>query len=91
VGAIKEYIENWNKESKAFRWTKSADVIMGSIHKAKTAYSIDLDRTLGQSLRSFPRKPSPTFCQPWSLLRKALIRAVKTSYTAGTLNAMLPL
>jgi hypothetical protein len=39
VGAIKEYIENWNKESTAFRWTKSADVIMGSIHKAKTANS----------------------------------------------------
>jgi hypothetical protein len=32
---------------------------------------------------SFPRKPSLTFCQPWSLLRKALIRAGKTSYTAG--------
>jgi hypothetical protein len=31
----------------------------------------------------FPRKPSPTFCQPWTLLRKALIRAGKTSYTAG--------
>ncbi|MDR1374246.1 MAG: hypothetical protein LBJ24_04670 [Treponema sp.] len=39
VGAIKEYRENWNKESKAFRWTKSADVIMSSIHKAKSTYS----------------------------------------------------
>jgi transposase len=39
TGAIKEYIENWNKESKAFRWTKSADAIMGGIHKAKAAYS----------------------------------------------------
>jgi hypothetical protein len=29
---------------------------------------------------------SATFCPPWSLLRKALIRAGKTSYTAGTLD-----
>jgi hypothetical protein len=27
----------------------------------------------------FPRRCSGTFCQPWSLLRKALIRAGKTS------------
>jgi hypothetical protein len=43
---------------------------------------------LGQSLRSFPRQNSATFCQPWSLLRKALIRAAKPSYTAGTLCAI---
>jgi hypothetical protein len=30
----------------------------------------------------FPRHCSATFCQPWSLLRKALIRAAKTSPTA---------
>jgi hypothetical protein len=28
--------------------------------------------------------------QPWSLLRKALIRAAKTSHTAGTLDAIPP-
>jgi hypothetical protein len=33
----------------------------------------------------FPRLTPPTFYQPWSLLRKALIRAGKTSHTAGTL------
>jgi hypothetical protein len=33
----------------------------------------------------FPRRCSGTFCQPWPLLRKALIRAGKTSQTAGTL------
>jgi hypothetical protein len=31
-----------------------------------------------------PRLIPPTFCQPWSLLRKALIRAAKPSYTAIT-------
>jgi hypothetical protein len=36
----------------------------------------------------FPRPPPPTFLQPWSLLRKALIRAAKTSPTAGTLCAI---
>jgi hypothetical protein len=36
----------------------------------------------------FPRRCSGTFYQPWSLLRKALIRAGKTSYTAGTLCAI---
>jgi hypothetical protein len=36
----------------------------------------------------FPRKPSATFCRPWSLLRKDLIRAAKTSQTAGTLGAI---
>ena len=30
-----------------------------------------------------------TFSQPWSLLRKALFWAAKTSYTAGTLGEML--
>ena len=33
--------------------------------------------------------PTPhfaTFLQPWSLLHKALIRAAKTSFTAGTLG-----
>jgi hypothetical protein len=35
-----------------------------------------------------PRLIPPTFCQPWSLLRKALIRAGKTSHTAGTLYAI---
>jgi hypothetical protein len=44
---------------------------------------------LGQSLRSFPRLTPPTFLQPWPLLRKALIRAAKTSYTAGTLYAII--
>jgi transposase len=39
VNAIKEYIESWNKESKPFRWTKSAGEIMGGIKKAKAAYS----------------------------------------------------
>jgi transposase len=39
VKAIKEYIKSWNKESKPFTWTKSADVIIGSITKAKAAYS----------------------------------------------------
>jgi hypothetical protein len=38
----------------------------------------------------FPRQPPPTFLQPWSLLRKAPIRAAKTSPTAGTLCAMHP-
>jgi hypothetical protein len=33
----------------------------------------------------FPRHTPPTFYQPWSLLRKALIRAGKTSPTAETL------
>jgi CBS domain containing-hemolysin-like protein len=37
----------------------------------------------------FPRHTPPTFCQPWSLLRKALIRAGKTSHTAGTLCAII--
>jgi hypothetical protein len=37
-----------------------------------------------------PRLIPPTFCQPWSLLRKALIRAGKTSHTAGTLCAIPP-
>jgi hypothetical protein len=36
----------------------------------------------------FPRHTPPTFLQPWSLLRKALIRAAKTSHTAGTLCAI---
>jgi hypothetical protein len=36
----------------------------------------------------FPRRCSGTFCQPWSLLRKALIRAGKTSPTAETLCAI---
>jgi hypothetical protein len=31
---------------------------------------------------------SATFCPPWSLFRKALIRAAKTSHTAGTLCEM---
>jgi hypothetical protein len=39
VKAIKEYIKSWNKESKPFTWTKSAGEIMGSIKKAKAAYS----------------------------------------------------
>jgi hypothetical protein len=43
---------------------------------------------LGQSLHLFPRKTSATFCLPWSLLRKALIRAGKTPQTAGTLYAI---
>jgi hypothetical protein len=40
------------------------------------------------ALRAFVRFFSVTFCQPWSLLRKALIRAGKTSHTTGTLCAM---
>jgi hypothetical protein len=45
---------------------------------------------VARSLRfaPFPRHTPPTFCQPWSLLRKALIRAGKTSSTAGTLGEM---
>jgi hypothetical protein len=39
VGAIKAYTEEWNKNSRPFRWTKSAKDIMGSINKAKAAYS----------------------------------------------------
>jgi hypothetical protein len=39
VKAIKEYIKSWNKESKPFRWTKSAGEIMVGIKKAKAAYS----------------------------------------------------
>jgi hypothetical protein len=35
-----------------------------------------------------PRLPPPTICQPRSFLRKALIRAGKTSYTPGTLYAI---
>jgi len=34
----------------------------------------------------FPRLPPPTFCQPWSLLRKALIRAGKTSSTFNVMR-----
>jgi hypothetical protein len=37
----------------------------------------------------FPRLTTPIFCQPWSLLRKALIRAGKTPQTAGTIYATL--
>jgi hypothetical protein len=37
-----------------------------------------------------PRLIPPTFLQPWSLLRKALIRAAKTSHTAGTLCEIRP-
>jgi hypothetical protein len=33
----------------------------------------------------FPRHCSGTVCRPWSLLRKALIRAAKPFHTAGTL------
>ena len=33
----------------------------------------------------FPRRCSGTVCQPWPLLRKALIRAGKPSHTAGTI------
>ena len=33
---------------------------------------------------------STTVCQPWSLLRKALIRAGKPSFTTGTLYAIYP-
>jgi hypothetical protein len=44
---------------------------------------------LGQSACGLlPTAHSGTFCQPWSPLRGALIRAGKTSYTAGTLDAM---
>ena len=32
-----------------------------------------------------PTPHSGTFLQPWTLLRKALIRAAKTSHTVGTL------
>ena len=42
---------------------------------------------LGQSLRSFPRLTSAHFASP-GLAAQALIRAVKTSYTAGTLCAI---
>jgi hypothetical protein len=46
VTAIKEYIKSWNKESKPFRWTKSAGEIMGSIKKQKPIIQTDLDRTI---------------------------------------------
>jgi hypothetical protein len=36
----------------------------------------------------FPRRCSGTVCRPWSLLRKALIRAAKPSHTAETLGEM---
>jgi transposase len=39
IKAIKDYIKNWNKSSKSFKWTKSADTIIASIDKAKYAYS----------------------------------------------------
>jgi hypothetical protein len=39
VRAIGDYIKNWNKDSKPFNWTKSADGIIHRIHKTKTAYS----------------------------------------------------
>jgi transposase len=39
VKAIQEYIKTWNKDSKPFKWTKSADEIIGSIKKAKAVYS----------------------------------------------------
>jgi transposase len=39
VKAIKDYIVNWNKNSRPFTWTKSADTILSSIDKAKSAYS----------------------------------------------------
>jgi hypothetical protein len=42
---------------------------------------------LGQSLRSFPRLTPAHFASP-GLATQALIRAGKTSYTAGTLCAM---
>jgi hypothetical protein len=38
IAAIKEYIEDWNKNLKPFKWTKSATDIMTSINKAKAAY-----------------------------------------------------
>jgi hypothetical protein len=57
-----------------------------------------LRRRCGSGLRSprsfryapLPRLTPPTVCQPWSLLRKALIRAGKPSHTAGTLYAIRP-
>jgi hypothetical protein len=44
---------------------------------------------------SFPRLTPPTFLQPWSrtfgkMLRKALIRAGKTSHSARTLGEINP-
>jgi uncharacterized protein (DUF111 family) len=42
---------------------------------------------LGHGL-AIPTPHHATVCQPWSLLRKALIRAGKPSYTAGTLCAI---
>jgi transposase len=38
VRAIEDYIKNWNKDSKPFTWTKSADGSIHCIHKTKTAY-----------------------------------------------------
>jgi hypothetical protein len=43
---------------------------------------------LGHGLAPIPTPYSGTFGRPWSLLHKALIRAAKTSYTAGTLCAI---
>jgi hypothetical protein len=36
---ISKCYKSWNKESKPFRWTKSAEEIMGGIKKAKADYS----------------------------------------------------
>jgi transposase len=37
--AIKDFIRDWNKTGKPFRWTKSSDTILDSINKARESYS----------------------------------------------------
>jgi transposase len=39
VESIKEYIKEWNKDSKPFLWAKPARAITGSKNKTRTAYS----------------------------------------------------
>jgi hypothetical protein len=39
VKAVENYIKNRNRDGKPFKWTKSVQVIIYVIHKAKTAYS----------------------------------------------------
>ncbi|GHU39465.1 hypothetical protein FACS1894190_04250 [Spirochaetia bacterium] len=39
ISAIKEYIKNWNKSGRKFRWSKSSDEIIQKIQKHKGAHS----------------------------------------------------
>jgi hypothetical protein len=69
------------------------DIISQRYKAEKPAHNRSLNAPGFRSPRSFryapfPRLTTPTFCQPWSLLRKALIRSGKTSHTAETLCAI---